>query len=117
MYFDKPNELSADLVSDPHLASWKYKKLVDQIKAFEDILDQNHEVAIRLASFGTSILMSVENIGYQNPDMLYFYGKVNGEEAQLIQHTSQLNFLLLAIQKHDPQKPPRRIGFALSTED
>ena len=117
MYFDNPKELSADLVSDPYLANWKYKKLVEQIKSFESNLDQEHEVAIRLASFGTSILMSVENIGYQNPDMLYFYGKVNGEDAQLVQHTSQLNFLLLAIQKPDPQKPPRRIGFVLSTED
>ena len=117
MYWDNPKELSADLVADPYLASWKYKKLVEQIREFEADLDQNHEIAIRLASFGTSILMAVEDVSYQNPDMLYFYGKVNGEEAQLIQHTSQLNFLLLAVQKPDPQKPPRRIGFALPTED
>lgn len=117
MYLDHLKEIPADLVSDPHLASWKYKKLVEQIREFEANLDQNHEVAIRLASFGTSILMSVEDFGYQNPDVLYFYGKVNGEEAQLIQHTSQLNFLLLAVQKPDPQKPPRRIGFALPNED
>lgn len=117
MYLENSEEISADLISDPYLASWKYKKLVEQIREFEAELDQNHEIAIRLASFGTSILMSVEDLGYQNPDMLYFYGKVNGEEAQLIQHTSQLNFLLLAVQKPDPQKPPRRIGFALPTED
>ena len=117
MYLNNSKELSADLVSDPHLASWKHKKLVEQIRKFEADLDQNHEIAIRLASFGTSILMAVEDVGYQNPDVLYFYGKVNGEEAQLIQHTSQLNFLLLAVQKPDPQKPPRRIGFALPTED
>ena len=117
MYLDSLKEIPADLVSDPHLASWKYKKLIEQIRKFEASLDQNHEVAIRLASFGTSILMSVEDLGYQNPDVLYFYGKVNGEEAQLIQHASQLNFLLLAVQKPDPKKPPRRIGFALPTED
>ena len=111
MYLNNSKEISADLVSDPHLASWKHKKLVEQIRKFEADLDQNHEIAIRLASFGTSILMAVEDVGYQNP------GKVNGEEAQLIQHTSQLNFLLLAVQKPDPQKPPRRIGFALPTED
>lgn len=116
MYLDNPEEISADFISDPHLASWKYKKLVEQIQEFEEGLDQDHEVAIRLASFGTSILMAVEDIGYQNPDMLYFYGKVNGEEAQLIQHTSQLNFLLLAVQKPDPQKPPRRIGFSVPNE-
>ena len=117
MFLGGQKEIPVDLISDPHLANWKYKKLVEQIGKFEDSLDQDHEVVIRLAAFGTSILMAVEDIGYQNPDMLYFYGKVNGGSAQLIQHISQLNFLLLAAQKPDPDKPPRRIGFALPTED
>ena len=77
MFLNNPKEISVDLISDSHLASWKYKKLVEQIKEFEGGLDQEHEIAIRLASFGTSILMAVENISYQNPDMLYFYGKVS----------------------------------------
>lgn len=117
MYLDNPTKVSAELLSDPYLADWKYKKLVEQIRAFESGLDQDHEIAIRLAAFGTSVLMAVDEVSYQNPDMLYFYGKVKGEEAQLIQHISQLNFLLLAVQKPDPKSPPRRIGFALPIED
>lgn len=100
----------ADL-SDPHMADWKYKKIKEQIKQFEDGLDNDHEIAICLASFGTAIKMAVHDIGFQNPDMLYFYGKVNDQEAQLIQHMSQLNFLLLAVPKPNPAAPPRRIGF------
>ena len=50
--------------------------------------------------------------GYQNPDILYFYGLVNGKKSQLIQHASQLNFLLTSVEREDKTKPARRIGFA-----
>ena len=46
------------------------------------------DVCVQLTLFGTSILMYVDFIGYQNPNMLYFYGIINGNEAQLIQHIS-----------------------------
>ena len=114
--FDSP-KLSADLARDYSLADWKYEKIMGEIRDFEDGLDNEHEVAIRLASFGASITMAVYEIGYQNPDMLYFYGTVNGQDAQLIQHMSQLNFLLLSVQKSDPEKPPRRIGFEIPDEE
>ena len=32
-------------------------------------------------------------------------------------HMSQLNFLLMAVEKPDPNAPPRRIGFAVPNED
>lgn len=97
-----------------NLADWKYEKIIEQIRDFEQNLDNEHEVAIRLASFGSSITMIVTDIGYQNPDILYFYGFVNGKDAQLIQHTSQLNFLITSIEKEDKSKPARRIGFTSS---
>lgn len=100
----------------PQYADWKYKNIVEQIRDFESTLDDEHEVALHLASFGTSMVMAVTDIGYQNPDMLYFYGIVDGKDAQLIQHISQLNFLLLAVRKQTPSAPPRRIGFALGPE-
>lgn len=101
----------------PQYADWKYKKIMEQIRDFESELDDDHEVALHLASFGTSMVMAVTELGYQNPDMLYFYGKVDGKDAQLIQHINQLNFLLLAVEKQTPNAPPRRIGFALDAED
>ena len=70
------------------------------------------DVCVNLASFGQSLIMDVETIKYQNPNLLYFYGKVNDMDAQLIQHMTQLNFLLLARQKSKPNEDPRRIGFA-----
>ena len=102
---------------DYKLADYAYEVILDQIKEFEAELDDEHEVAIKLASFGQSVTMAVTDIGYANPSTLFFYGYVGDQHAQLIQHMSQLNFLLLAVRKTDPSRPARRIGFAPSESD
>ena len=102
---------------NPHLADVIYENLMEEIIDFQNDLDENHEVEVLLASFGSSVLMNVTEPGYQNPDMLYFYGYVNGNEARLIQHVSQLNFLLMSVEKEDKTQPPRRIGFRSSSEE
>lgn len=109
--------LSALEPRDYSLADYSYEVILERIKEFEDDLDNEHEIALRLASFGQSITLSVTDIGYSNPSTLVFYGYVGDQPATLIQHVSQLNFLLLAVKKADPEKPPRRIGFAAPTED
>ncbi|HEY8401165.1 MAG TPA: DUF6173 family protein [Cytophagaceae bacterium] len=95
------------------LADYQYEIIREAIIEFEKSLDQEHEVAIKLAAFGQTILMNITDIGYSNPCLIHFYGTVNGNEAELIQHVSQLNFLLMAVPKAEPEKPPRRIGFRL----
>lgn len=100
-----------------NLADYFYEIILERIKEFEDDLDDEHEIALKLASFGQSVTLSVTDIGYSNPSTLVFYGYVGEQPATLIQHVSQLNFLLLAVKKADPEKPPRRIGFAAPTED
>ena len=109
----KPPSISLPEIRNYQLADWKYEKVVEQIKGFQDQLDEDHEVGLLLTAFGTSVLMQVTDIGYQNPDLLYFYGYVNGTKSQLIQHSSQLNFLLTSVEKEDKSKPARRIGFEL----
>lgn len=98
------------------MADWKYEKIMEQIRNFEATLDAEHEIALKLASFGSSITMIVTRIGYQNPDLLYFYGFVNGTESKLIQHMNQLNFLLTSVEREDKSKPARRIGFIPSDD-
>lgn len=93
-------------------ADWKYEKLKEEIEDFQKNLSEELDVCVQLASFGSNILMQVTGIGYQNPDLLYFYGYINGNDAQLIQHMSQLNFILMAVKREDPAQPPRRIGFS-----
>ena len=100
-----PVEIDADTARHTH------ELLKTEIREFESGLDDEHEVAVQLASFGHSVLMLVEEIGYANPSTLFFYGTVNNQKATLIQHISQLNFLLMSVEKADPSKPPHRIGF------
>ncbi len=112
-----PNLPRIEISRNYNLADWKYEKLQEQIEAFQAKLTDEMDVCVALASFGTSMIMQVTDIGYQNPDMLYFYGYINGNQTQLIQHISQLNFVLMAIKKEEPNRPPRRIGFVFNDED
>ena len=89
---------------------------IEQIHNFEEQLDDEHEVSILLTSFGTAVTMNVTNIGYQNPDLLYFHGFVNGKLSTLVQYASQLNFLITSIERPDKTKPVRRIGFQTSKD-
>lgn len=100
-----------------NLADYSYEVILERIKYFEDGLDDEHEVAVKLASFGQALTLSVTNIGYSNPSTLVFHGYVGDQPATLIQHMSQLNFLLVAVKKSDPEKPPRRIGFSVDQEE
>ena len=83
---------------------------MEQIQEFENNLDDNTEVAIQLSAFGKSVVMAVHEISFQNPDLLYFYGVVDNQPAQLIQHISQLNFLLIAVKKPDSSNKARRLA-------
>lgn len=110
--FHMNNFIEPITIRNYDLADWKYEKILEQIHNFEASLDDDHEIALRLTSFGTSVTMIVTSLGYQNPDILYFYGLVNGKKSQLIQHASQLNFLLTSVEREDKTKPARRISFA-----
>lgn len=96
-------------------ADYQYEVIKKQIKEFESSLDDKHEVAIRLASFGQSLLMAVHEISYANPSLIIFHGIVQEQESTLIQHISQLNFLLTSVERLS-NKPKRQIGFSISTD-
>ena len=93
----------------------QFEILSKYIKAFEQSLDSEHEVGIKLASFGQSITMQVTEVSYEKSVLMVFKGYVNGNMSTLIQHVSQLNFLLTAIPK-EPSKPKRPIGFVVPKE-
>ena len=92
-------------------ADFKYEVLKEEIEVFQKELSEEFDVMVTLASFGSQMIMQVTDIGYQNPDVLFFYGFYNGQKAQLIQHVSQLSFILLAVKKEEPERKPNRIGF------
>lgn len=93
----------------------QFEILAKYIKDFERSLDSEHEVALILTNFGQSITMQVTEIGYEESVLMIFKGYVNGKSSTLIQHVSQLNFLLTSIEK-EPDRPKRTIGFVVPKE-
>lgn len=80
------------------------------ILEFQKSLDQEHDIGLLLTNFGQSILMEVTQIGYEESVLMVFRGYVNGQMSTLIQHISQLNFLLTSVPRN-PEVPKRKIGF------
>ena len=109
-YFTMSNGITV-IERDYSCADFKYEVLKDEIEKFQKELSEEYDVMVELASFGSQIIMKVTDVGYQNPDILIFYGFYNDQKAQLIQHVSQLNFMLLATKKEEPNREPNRIGF------
>ena len=97
-------------------ARWAYERLILYIQNFEKQLDGEHEVAMGFAG-GDAGVVRIEGMGYFDPDILTFYGTdMSGAKTQAVQHVSQLNVLLRAMQKAVPEEPAQRIGFRLGTE-
>lgn len=107
------DQLEYPLIRNYKNADYQYEVIIERIREFEKDLDDDHEIALKLASFGKHITLNVTKIGYNNPSIIVFNGYVEGNRATLIQHISQLSFLLVSVPKSEPDKPPRRIGFDL----
>ena len=106
----------------PDMPNWymwsdtQFELIKKYIEEFETSLDAEHEVGVMLTNFGQSVLMQVTEIGYEKSVMLVFKGLVNGRPSTLIQHINQLNFLLTSVERAEPEKPKRRIGFYMPEE-
>lgn len=87
----------------------------EQIEAFEAELEKLDDpslyVGLWLASFGQQRLILVQQIEFDEPCLIIFHGfSEDGFPLKLIQHVSQLNFLLEA-RKYVSDEPRRPIGF------
>jgi hypothetical protein len=104
-------------IAEASMAGAFHDRLNQQIKAFDEALDQDHEVGVKLVAFGQAITFHVSALGYHNPALIFFFGEtVDGEKVQLIQHISQISFVLIAIPKPKPEEPKRPFGFAQAHE-
>lgn len=96
-----------------NLASEFCKKLCNSINQFDELLDPAMEVGMRLVSFGQAITFSVNRLGYTDPSLIHFFGMLDtGQPVELIQHVSQISFLLTSVQRVTPTEPKQPIGFA-----
>ncbi|WP_437828980.1 DUF6173 family protein [Niallia taxi] len=103
---------------DHNSASEFYKRLVEMINEFDDGLDSDHEVGMRLVSFGQTVKFHVQDLGFYNPSLIRFYGATEaGDKVELIQHVSQISFLLMSVKRLNPEEPKRKIGFSDHNEE
>lgn len=87
-------------------------RLVKRIVDFETDLDETKEVGVRLVSFGQSITFHVRDLGYHNPSLIVFKGVTDdGNQVELIQHVSQISFLLMAVRRLEPDIDRGEFGF------
>lgn len=95
-----------------NLADAFYDRLVSIIIDFEKNLNADEEVGARLVSFGETIIIHIDDLGYWNPSLIYFYGRDNNDrEVQLVQHVSQISVLLMKVPRTIPER--ERIGFKM----
>ncbi len=99
------------------LADYQYEIIMESIAEFEQDLNPNEEVALKLTSFGQTIILNVTHIEYSNPSLIHFYGYVDGQKATIIQHINQLSFMIMAVPVVVPNAKPRRIGFAVGDNE
>ena len=100
-----------------NLASEFCRKLYSSIQQFDEQLDNTLEVGMRLVAFGQAVTFSVSRLGYTDPSLIHFYGRLdNGQPVELVQHVSQISFLLTAVPRLNPDKPKTLIGFHSSAD-
>jgi hypothetical protein len=89
------------------------EKILAQVNEYQAELPEGNEVAFLVAYFGSQIMLRVEEIGYQNPQMIILIGTIDGQNcrSRIIQHLSQLNIVLMALPVIDGAEPREVTGF------
>ncbi len=100
-------------------ASAFFEQMKKRIKSFEDKLDPQQQVAMRLVSFGITTVFQLEEAGCVDPALIWFTGTTeDGQPVELIQHYSQVNVYLMAVPLTPKVAARRPIGFhAILLED
>lgn len=87
-----------------------FNHLMYRVKAFQSGLKENEELGIRVANFGVAAEIHVRQIAFKDPNVIEFFGvDPDGNEVALIQHISQLSFMLSALKPIEEK--PFRMGF------
>lgn len=109
---NKQKMINAATIQEGSTAQIVAENLHQEILNYQSNLPDSEDVAISIVQFGQSTTILVDSIGYIGYNLVRFGGKDNsGKPLELIQHISQLNFLLTVVQKPEPEVPKRPIGF------
>jgi len=88
------------------------KILLQKIQEFDTHLGEDFEVGVKLVTFGQTVIIAVHSIGFQDPSLIIFIGtSEDGSPLELIQHVTQISFLLTALPRKKKDEPKQLIGF------
>ncbi|MBC9246960.1 hypothetical protein H4P12_09575 [Paracoccus sp. 11-3] len=94
-----------------HAAEEVFNHILGRVKQFQAEMPDEHELGLQLPDLGGGHALHVRGMGFKNPNIIEFYGMLDGErQVAIIQHISQLNFMMIAVPPPADQKP-YRIGF------
>lgn len=109
---DKQKMVNAAIIQEGSTAQIVAENLYQEIVNYQANLAETDDVAMMIVKFNESITILVDSIGYIGYNLVRFGGKDSlGKPLELIQHISQLNFLLTVVPKPAPEVPKRKIGF------
>ena len=109
-------ELSADIQNE-NTAPVIAQKLYEALCSYQELLPDEDDMVLAVAHFGETVNIIVNKVGYIGYNLIVFYGEDSyGKPQKLIQHISQLDFLLSAQPKEIPEAPRRQIGFQTESE-
>jgi len=88
------------------------RRLVARIVEFEKTLNEAEEVGLLLVSFGQTVTIHVRDLAYHNPSLIVFVGVTDDDNpVELVQHVSQISFLLMAVKRLKPDEDRSEMGF------
>lgn len=108
------NSLHADLPDGAYARSNPFSGTCRAVRAsieqFEADLDAEHEVSLQLVSFGSTVSIRPERVGFSTANVITFHGITDdGEKVHLVQHVSQVSMMLKAARKLNAK--PKRVIF------
>jgi hypothetical protein len=103
-YMDEIIKAQAEATEAP-TARRAVQRIMQEIREFEQTLDEASEVGIRLVTFGQSLVVHVTELSYWQPNLVVFVGNLENKKlVRLFQHISQLSFLLTSVARLEPEK-------------
>lgn len=101
------------LVAEANYASRFAESIYKQVQAFDQSLGDDYLVGVKLVSFGQTVKFTVSSISFINPSLIIFRGTLeDGSPIELVQHVTQISFLLTSLPRNNKEIPKKRIGFS-----
>ena len=108
----KQKMINAATIQEQSIAEIVAENIYRELLNYQASLSDTEDVAMSIVQFNESITILVDSIGYIGYNLIRFLGKDNlGKPLELIQHISQLNFLLMVVPKTEKEPEKRKIGF------